>query len=279
MFLIRMITLTVMALLVGCTLNPPPPPPPIAAHTPTGTATPTNTPTDIPTPTDAPTATDIPTSTSTATAVQSRCAGRPPATLPPTATDTPSTDLTPGPDIPTPTAGTPTETPTSTPELPPPTYETPVPIPTNLRETVKFLTVTIRMRDCTVALEAVSMDFGGVRGHPGDPDMFRIKLLDFSDKVVGEIRTWDPRILVVYNTEADGILNEQFTYQEEVTTSFFIPFVPNLVAVQLTDPWQYVYLTIDLHSTIASFCQVNPIDDECTAWLQAVSQPTPTPTP
>lgn len=216
----------------------------------------------------------IPTPTPTP---KSYCGGRPPATLPPPPTETPSVDLTPGPDIPTPTVRTPTNTPTSTPELPPPAYETPVPIPTNLKETVKFLNVTIRMRDCTVALEAVSMDFGGVRGYPGDPDMFRIKLMDFSGQVVGEIRTWDPRTFVTYSSETDGTFSEHFTYREEVTTSFFIPFVPNLAAVQLTDPWQYVYTTIDLRATIASFCQVNPADDECIAWLRTAPSPTPTP--
>ena len=134
------------------------------------------------------------------------------------------------------------------------------------------------MRECAVKLESITMDFGGVRGYVGDPDMFRINLLDFSGNVVAEIRTWDPRIFVIYGNEADGTFKEQFIYQEDVTIGFFIPFISNLAAVQFTDPWKYVYATVDLRPTITSFCQSNPSDDECIAWLRAQATPSPTPT-
>jgi hypothetical protein len=127
-------------------------------------------------------------------------------------------------------------------------------------------------------LEAVSMDFGLARSYVGDPDMFRVYLINLSGRMVGEIRTWDPRAFSSYAIQDDGTFVEEFILREDVTASIVIPFVGGIATLEFTDPWQYPYLTVDLKPTIEAFCMAHQADDECDAWLREIGiSPSPTP--
>jgi hypothetical protein len=146
--------------------------------------------------------------------------------------------------------------------------EQPIPIPANPDINAKHLRITLHMQERSITVEAISMDYGRARSYIGDPDQFRAKLFGFSGKVLGEIRTWDPRALAVYQANSDGTFTDPFSLKQETEGDFFVPFIDSLTYIELTDRWNNSYARIDLVNAIQAFCTANQFDSECSAWLK-----------
>lgn len=109
---------------------------------------------------------------------------------------------------------------------PPPTYpfgtveqlpdpNTPVPLPPVAVEQAKSLIVSFEIEGGKVQVEAINMTYGLARSYIADPDQLRIKLKGSSGQILGEIRTWDPRVAFIYSMQDDqvgGEWNKQGNY-------------------------------------------------------------------
>ena len=153
-----------------------------------------------------------------------------------------------------------------------------VAVPTPPQENAKTLRLTIQMRGGDLTVENVAMEYGRTRSYVSDPDQFRVKLIGFSGRTLGEIRTWDPRAFAAYQDMPDSGSIDPFTLSYETEGDFFVPFVAHLASLGLTNSQGRAFATVDVVNTIREFCLANGSDTECQAWLDTAppgSKPTP----
>lgn len=180
---------------------------------------------------------------------------------------------------------------------PPLIGDRPLPLPPSPQDRAKSIILDLHVKGQEITVRTISVTYARARTYIGDPDQFRVKLINFSGQVIGEIRTWHPRGIFVigaepprrpppslrrqeprdkpptglpeFEFEEEEIFQEKYVILPEAEFALVIPFLRGLNSVEFTDRnnQRYKYKKVDLVGAIRGFCVSHPDDQECNEWL------------